>query len=139
MNGRRARPVRQFLSAAMARRDDAEYLRLAGRTHGAVYLAGYAVECSLKSLILSTCPEHEQRAMIASFHGARAHDCNWLRALYRRRGGPLFDSRVIRAFVTIEPWSTELRYHSNTIYRGDTGPFFAAIDLILSTIRERVT
>jgi hypothetical protein len=39
------------LGASRRRREDAEALHGAGRWAGAVYLAGYAIECSLKALI----------------------------------------------------------------------------------------
>lgn len=39
------------LGASRRRREDAEILYQSGRWSGAIYLAGYAIECSLKSLI----------------------------------------------------------------------------------------
>lgn len=39
------------LGASRRRREDAEALHNAGRWAGAMYLAGYAIECSLKALI----------------------------------------------------------------------------------------
>ena len=41
------------LGASRRRREDAEVLHGAGRWAGAIYLAGYAIECSLKALICS--------------------------------------------------------------------------------------
>jgi len=41
------------LGASRRRREDAEALHGAGRWAGAIYLAGYAIECSLKALICS--------------------------------------------------------------------------------------
>ena len=39
------------LGASRRRYEDAQALQNAGRWNGAIYLAGYAIECSLKSLI----------------------------------------------------------------------------------------
>jgi len=39
---------------AKARIDDAKALRAAGRYDGAVYIAGYAVECQLKARIATS-------------------------------------------------------------------------------------
>lgn len=41
------------LGASRRRREDGESLHKAGRWTGAIYLAGYAIECSLKALICS--------------------------------------------------------------------------------------
>ncbi len=41
------------LGASRRRREDAEVLHGSGRWAGATYLAGYAIECSLKALICS--------------------------------------------------------------------------------------
>ena len=41
------------LGASRRRREDAEALHGAGRWAGGIYLAGYAIECSLKALICS--------------------------------------------------------------------------------------
>src|SRR5258708_34422684 len=41
------------LGASRRRREDAETLHQADRWAGAIYLAGYAIECSLKALICS--------------------------------------------------------------------------------------
>ena len=39
------------LGASRQRRKDAEFLQQSARWNGAIYLAGYAIECSLKALI----------------------------------------------------------------------------------------
>jgi hypothetical protein len=39
------------LGASRLRRKDAEFLQRSARWNGAIYLAGYAIECSLKALI----------------------------------------------------------------------------------------
>ena len=44
--------ARLFYRAAKERFEDAELLLSLNRTTGAVYLAGYSVECIIKSLIL---------------------------------------------------------------------------------------
>ncbi len=49
----RAAEARRYYRAAKQRYEDAQMLLEAGRTTGAVYLAGYAVECILKALLLA--------------------------------------------------------------------------------------
>lgn len=66
---RKSRHVRLFLNVAKARLEEAGHLRESDYTMGAVYLAGYAVECGLKALVLACWDEHEQPDVIAGFRG----------------------------------------------------------------------
>ncbi len=80
--------ARSFYQSAKQRFENAEFLLEAERTTGAIYLAGYSVECMLKALILSTVPPDQRVERLASFRGARAHDFDWLKAKYFAIGGP---------------------------------------------------
>ena len=91
MAAKKSRHVRRFWNAAVARRREADILLDAGKTVGAVYLAGYAVECGLKALILAHHPEHRQPGVIAGFRGAQAHDYVWLRRQLLAAGGAAGD------------------------------------------------
>ena len=74
---------RLFFRAAKQRFGDAEFLLEVKRTTGAVYMAGYGVECIFKALILSSIRAKSGRqAMINSFKGSRAHDFEWLKKQY---------------------------------------------------------
>lgn len=54
----KSKHARLFYRCALHRRDEAKILRKADpRTTGAVYLAGYSVECILKALILAAAPQ----------------------------------------------------------------------------------
>ena len=138
MAGRRSKHVRLFLTAGAARLAEADLLRAGSRSLGAVYLAGYAVECVLKALILSLADEHEQADVIAEFRGGRAHDLTWLKALYREAGGAAFPRGVAEAFVVVDTWGTELRYSPRVQYPGDADAFFRAVDTILGWANERI-
>ena len=51
------------------------------------HLAGYSVECMLKALILSAVLQAQEAELLRMFHGARAHDYEWLLHLYVEKGG----------------------------------------------------
>ena len=90
-----------FGAAATARAIDANQLRLGQRSCGAVYKAGYSVECRLKALLMR---------MGRSFptSGQQGHN---LRALWAAAGFGIHDlSGARRAFI--EFWSTDLRYEA---------------------------
>jgi HEPN domain-containing protein len=104
-----------YLAAANERSTDAQRLFEADRHCGAVYMAGYAVECRLKAL-LEELGRHVPRA------GPSGHD---LCRLWEAAGFRLQDLKGYRQlFVTT--WSTDLRYRSElpkgedvaALYRG---------------------
>jgi HEPN domain-containing protein len=93
-----AAEARLFHQAAKQRLEDARFLLNVERTTGAVYLAGYAVECMLKALVLNQCPPARRKQLNQSFRGSKAHDFNWLKRRYFESGGPIFPNAVTRAF-----------------------------------------
>ena len=61
--------ARLFFRFALQRHDDAQVLLRYDHTTGAVYLAGYGVECILKALILSGVPRKERDGQVEeAFH-----------------------------------------------------------------------
>ena len=134
-----SRHVRLFFRAAKSRFAEAEGLHRLGLTLGAVYLAGYTVECQLKALVLSSTPEHGQRSVLEQFRGRLGHDFAWLRGEYRAAvGGAPFPGEVTRGFFTVDDWSTNLRYSPNGVYDGDANDFMAAVRVITAWVRERI-
>ena len=74
--------ARMSYRAANRRMTEAEILRKAAQTTGAVYLAGYGVECKLKAVILGSLATEARTAMLTSFRGPRGYDLGWLRYSY---------------------------------------------------------
>lgn len=108
---------RAFLKAAQQRLTTAEFLSKHKYNLDAMYLAGYAVECALKSLILElTAPADRNQVLQDITSGRKMHDIEALRGRLKRlnRTIPLEINRRLRR----SNWSTALRYESG---RGDTG------------------
>jgi len=126
----RALEARPFYQSAWQRLEDARYLLDVKRTTGAIYLAGYAVECMLKALVLAATPPGRRRAVVDSFRGAKAHDFEWLRALYLRAGGAPLTPAVVRAFGVVNRWSTVLRYQARAAKWAEAQLFFGAVHQI---------
>ena len=94
--------ARLFYRCALQRQEDAQILLDRGeRTTGAVYLAGYAIECILKALLLSAVAPAIQAEMLRFFRGVRAHDYEWLRNQYLQNGGARFPREVNEAFTLV--------------------------------------
>lgn len=138
MSAKRSKHVRQFWRAAAARLEEAVLLRQHGYTLAAVYLAGYAVECGLKALVLTLTVQHEQPERIKQFKGVKAHDFGWLLSLYRLGGGPSAPPNVVGSFTDLGVWATDLRYVSTTEYDGDVDEFFAAVETVTGWLAERL-
>ena len=68
--------ARLYYRCAFQRYEEAEILFEAGYTTGAVYLAGYGVECVLKALVLTVVPPNARSDALRSFRGARRTSTN---------------------------------------------------------------
>lgn len=129
--------ARLFYRCAVRRFEEAGVLRRAAMTTGAVYLAGYAVECSLKSLILDGVPASRRPQVLASFRGNAAHDFEWLRSRYLENGGARFPKEVTRSFTFVASWSTQLRYSPRELAPNDADRFIRATETILEWTKGR--
>ena len=127
-----------FRRSAIQRYEEAQVLRLAARTTGAIYLAGYGVECILKALILSTLPASRVATEAASFRGRRAHDYDWLRARYRELGGAALPRVISRHFLRVSGWSTDVRYMTQTYDAAEADRFLAATLAIINWSQGRL-
>jgi len=127
----RSREARRFFRCALQRREEADVLFESGYNTGAIYLAGYCVECILKALILANTPHAQQAKVLDLFRGAKAHDYNQLKAWNRERGGPPPPSSVNPSFTLVESWSTALRYSTESLKEEDAQEFLDAVDAIM--------
>lgn len=99
-----------YYRAAKLRFEEAEVLLKAGKSIGAVYLAGYTVECYLKALILDGVAPRLRKQLPTEFRGRRAHDIEWLTGLYRRRVRVVVPKELVRHLTRVGFWDTDLRY-----------------------------
>lgn len=129
--------ARLFYRCAIQRYEEAEILFRANYTTGAVYLAGYGIECILKALILSVVPSNRVAVVLDSFRGHRAHDYEFLREQYYRNKGARFPRGVGRHFTMASYWSTNLRYRPGMIKLSDTEEFLAAVAAIIEWAEGR--
>lgn len=127
-------PATAFWRAATQRRDTAAYLLKSESNDkylDAVYLAGYAAECALKSLILKRTPKSERPAVLDELtSGARAHNFDVLSNFLRLRGCP--PPRDIREHLVSlgEEWRTDLRYIGAWISQEEAQQFLKRVDAI---------
>jgi hypothetical protein len=122
-----AAKARLFYRAAKLRHDDAQLLMRAERTNGAVYLAGYTVECYLKALLLNSVSPQTRSVLLDSFRGAIAHDIRWLTSLYLRYVHMVIPKEIRLHLLRVGTWSTDLRYQTGTLPRSDAVEFMASV------------
>jgi HEPN domain-containing protein len=102
---------RDYQRAAGQRFTVAEFLLKNGYNLDAMYLAGYAIECSLKAVILSSCPDGEQEEMAGRLRSsAKMHLPILLAEILRERGRPA-PVDLVKRFRRFH-WTTDLRYES---------------------------
>ena len=128
--------VRRFYQAALQRFEDAEVLLRNDRTTGALYLAGYAVECSLKALLLNSIPVSRQQAVVGSFRGQLAHDFEWLKSELRGRGVEV-PAAVVVHLRRVNTWSTSLRYVAGRVKRHTVQSFLKAAEQVIGWTKGR--
>ena len=130
--------ARVFYRCAFQRFEEARVLSEAGFTTGAVYLAGYAVECMLKASILSIVSHRKRPATLGSFRGSKAHEFGWLREEYFSAGGTRFTNDVVRSFVLVSDWSTDLRYYPKTMKSSESERFLRGAEYIMKWLDGRL-
>lgn len=119
--------ARLYYRAAKQRYDDAELLLEAKRTTGAVYLAGYTVECFLKALVLAQVAAGLRQRLLHEFRGNRAHNLEWLGSLYREHVRVAIPLDVNRHISRVASWTTDLRYATGSLKKQDADEFMESV------------
>lgn len=127
--------IRLFLNVALQRFEDAQILLRNNRSTGALYLAGYAVECALKALLLANCPTSEHRAIIDSFRGKIGHNLESLKHKLQTRGVH-FPSEVAKSLRRVGSWSPELRYVAGRQNLKETQAFVEATVQVIQWVER---
>jgi HEPN domain-containing protein len=113
---------RDFQRAAQQRLTTAEFLLENDYNLDAMYLAGYAVECTLKALILEITPAAERAEMLKKISsGKKMHDAEILGGILKDRGRPI-PLELVKHFRR-SGWSTALRYETGRRDTGETRGF----------------
>jgi HEPN domain-containing protein len=136
MAGRQSQDVRRFKLAALQRFEDAQILFDNNRATGAVYLAGYAVECFLKAVLLDRTPRSKQQAVWNSFRGKAGHNLDSLQYAVGRVGVSL-PPGLLRHFLKVSSWTTDLRYYAGSKKRDDARDFLQSAAQLLEWLERQ--
>jgi HEPN domain-containing protein len=101
--------ARLYSLVAQQRYEEAEILFNNRRTNGCIYLAGFAVECILKSLILANTTDRQRPKVVIALKVKYGHALDALRKEAARRG--IHKQRsVLEEFRRLNTWNNNLRY-----------------------------
>jgi len=129
--------VQRFRRVALQRFGEAQFLIEGGYNTGAIYLAGYAVECALKALLLAAVPARSRKKVLASFRGNNGHSFEWIKLRYIKAGGANFPPEIVVAITFVNVWSTELRYEPSNKTLREARRFLDESSLILEWSKRR--
>jgi HEPN domain-containing protein len=131
--------ARRYWRVAYQRLDDGRLmLERLDRRNAAVYLAGYAVECILKALIVTSTPARDRSAATTSFRGAGGHDLLRLRQRLAGDRGVHIPPRLAQSFSLVVSWSVDLRDEPGPGDRDDAEAFIAAARAIVAWADGRI-
>jgi hypothetical protein len=133
-----AAEARLYYRAAFQRYEDALLLLDGDRRTGAVYLAGYTVECLLKGLLLAGVNAGMRKQLLSEFRGNRAHNIEWLGWMYRRHVGLAVPVSIQQHLSRVAIWSTDLRYATGAISESEARDFFVSVDIITTWANGRM-
>jgi HEPN domain-containing protein len=128
---------RDFQKASAQRLTTAETLLREGLTLDAQYFGGYAVECSLKALILHLTPDADKPDILRKISvGASMHRLDVLLGRLRNLGvaTPLGITKRIRRLG----WTTDLRYEVGRRDTGETIAFLKSAKAVHDWVKEQV-
>jgi HEPN domain-containing protein len=128
---------RDFQRAARQRLTTAEFLLANGYNLDAKYLGGYAVECTLKALILEITPVADQTEMLKKISsGKKMHAPEILGGILKELGRPVPLDLVKR--LRRSGWSTALRYESGRTDTGETRGFLRTAKAVYDWVEEQL-
>ena len=124
--------TRKFLRAAKQRHAVAQFLVDHTFCLDAVYLAGYAIECASKALLLQRTAKSKRHDLLASdlFRSSRGHNLELLAT--RLRDYLALPVPIWRAFIRVQDrWSTALRYESGLVKTAEANQFLSDAESII--------
>jgi|GEM_PF-902472 len=128
-----------FQAVARLRAGDSKVLFREGHNHGAIYLAGYAVECQLKYAVCerNELKELPARVKLAPNKGERSlyvHDWSLLLVAAQLRG---YLEKMESLFWELnDEWGPALRYRTKTFRPGEASRLYSQIFALYSFFAE---
>jgi len=139
--------VSEQAKAGKHRMDDARALFAAQRWRGAMYMAGYAVECLLKTKLMGwfNCrhlrrleEELQRRGILGANATIFAHQLDWLLQLTNAKERLRQNPQQWRLFLTVNHWVPAWRYNADASNPQDAQDFLDAVAKISHWIENNI-
>lgn len=139
--------ITEQAKASRHRLDDAKALLNASRWRCAMYIAGYAVECLLKTKLMQmyNCrhlrdleDELQRRSMLAAHGTVFTHQLEALLKLAQGYNRLRQNQNLWRMFNTVNRWVPAWRYTANLANREDASDFMDAVEKIMHWINNNI-
>lgn len=133
--------------AGRHRLDDARVLINSARWRGAMYLAGYAVECLLKTKLMRMYDcrhlqelenELQQRGVLGAHATVFTHHLEVLLRLTAGTDRLRKDQALWRLFTLVNQWVPAWRYSANVSDADDATDFMAAVEAVSRWIENNI-
>lgn len=130
---------RKFYRVATQRFAEALFLFEGGRFAASIYIAGYAVECGLRALILTTVPRNRQVEFASTFRGSGWHNFDRLVELYISNAGSRPPLPITKHLTYVhDEWSVEMRYVAGEKPFREAKRFIDSTESILEWVKGRL-
>jgi HEPN domain-containing protein len=136
---KRDEDIRKFKRAAEQRLRAAELLFENEFYLEAIYIAGYAIECTLKHLILKRSPQSKHPLMLEKLTkaGAKGHDFDYLKGiLIRAPVNCAIPEEIHEMWRRVSSWSTQLRYEVTNVKFEEARRFLDATERIRAWVER---
>ena len=139
--------VSEQAKASLHRMDDAHALFNAVRWRGSMYMAGYAIECLLKTKLMQmyNCrhlreleDELQRRGVLYSHGTVFTHQLEALLKLAQGLDRLRQNQNLWRMFNTVNRWVPAWRYTANPANREDAHDFINAVGRIMEWIEHNI-
>ncbi len=139
--------ISEQAKASRHRLDDARALFNAVRWRGAMYMAGYAVECLLKTKLMQVyrCrhlreleDELQRRGVLPAHETVFTHQLEALLKLTQGRDRLRQNQSLWRMFNTVNRWVPAWRYTANPANREDASDFMNAVEKLMHWIEHNI-
>jgi HEPN domain-containing protein len=129
-----------YWRAATQRLDAARFLLKNSKHYlDAVYLAGYAAECSLKALILKRTPKSKWAAVCEEISsGTKAHNPDFLASILSQKQGAIPGETAESLDVIKREWVTNLRYVGSAIPYEEADSFISHVAMVYRWVERSI-
>lgn len=139
--------IHEQAGASRERLADAQVLYAASRWRGAMYLAGYAIECLLKAKLMQIYDcrtlrelelELKRRSLLPAHRTVFTHQLETLLSLAPGAHRLTQNHELARAFRNVNQWAPQWRYNPRQVNSAEAARFMSHVDKVMHWINTNI-